>query len=667
MIHELIRQLVIWIYQHPTWAGFALFLLSAGESMTLIGSFIPGTIVMTAVGIFIGAELLPYWPMVLWAACGTLVGDALNFTFGYYLKDNIKNVWPFKTRQHWLTKGQYFFEEHGGKSIYFARFIGPLRAFAPIIAGAMRMSPSKFYLIDTLSAFTWAIMYLLPGVLLGEASLELSPDITEHLFRFVFLTLVIIIVAVWAIRLLILHINDVVKNALSCLWTKIKETPSLQWMRTGFRHHKEDHPRGQLGTIFVLLVIAAAFFTWTMCVYLNSPLISVYNSEIYHFTHSLRTASLDKLMLFTTLLGEKHIIAVVLVGALAWMMYQRCWRAACFLASAVALGVISTYILKNCIHYHRPNLAFEALDGFSYPSGHVVISTIFYGGLAYLIASKHSTMKYRWIIYTAAIILISAIACSRAFLGAHWLSDVVGGILLGWLSLLIMAFFYQRHAVQDIDAKKLIPALIILQAVLTIGYAQYYHENLINDYQLNIHPQVEQMTIHEWRQQTTANIPSMATNRFGVAREFLNIQWAGNQHDVIATLKHYGWKSALEQHNWVLEIQHPEEEKIPTIHVRFKMRYVYDQKASMIYYKAIENMPHTFMVLQLWKTNIELQSDSMSLFVGILNVKTDDKKIKNNINDKRMIAEFTHGFDQTTKIDIVKTDVPVVLIQSQAN
>ena len=108
MIHDLISHLVTWIYHHPNWAGLALFLLSAGESMTLIGSFIPGTIIMTAVGIFIGADLLTYWPMVLWAGSGAIFGDALNFTLGYYLKDNIKHVWPFKTHQHWLTKGQEF-------------------------------------------------------------------------------------------------------------------------------------------------------------------------------------------------------------------------------------------------------------------------------------------------------------------------------------------------------------------------------------------------------------------------------------------------------------------------------------------------------------------------------------------------------------------------------
>lgn len=663
MIHELIRQLVMWIYQHPNWAGLALFLLSAGESMTLVGSFIPGTVVMTAVGIFVGAELLPYWPMVLWAACGTLFGDALNFTLGYYLKDNIKNVWPFKTRQHWLTKGQYFFEAHGGKSIYFARFIGPLRAFAPIIAGAMRMPAGKFYFIDTLSAFTWAIIYLLPGVLLGEASLELSPDITEHLFRFVFLTLIILIVSTWMIRLLVLHINDVVKNALACLWTKIKETPSLNVIGRWFRHHQNDHPRGQLGTLFVFIIVGISLIICTACVYLNCTFITLYNSEIYHVTQSLHMPWLNQYILITTLLGQKEIIGIVFLVAFAWMGYQHSWRAACFLAGAFIFGVVGAYLLKASIHFHRPNLAFEMVDGFSYPSGHVVIATLFYGGLAYLVA-HHMAIKHRWAIYTFAICLIALTASSRIFLGVHWLSDVISGILLGWLCLLLMAFYYQRYASQDIQPKKLLPVLAILQLILTIGYYQHYHQRLSEEYQLNTLPKVENIQAQTWWKKSDIHIPVTATNRFGIPRELLNIQWASNEDELISTLNQHGWKSALEQHNWVLEIQHPEEQKIPTIRLNFKIRYLNDKKPRFVYYKAIKNTTHTFLVLQLWKTDFDLQPQNNPIFVGNLSIKTDDKQIKPHISEAKMIAEFTQDLNQTLLIKTLqKNNGSLVLVK----
>lgn len=674
MVHHLISQLVTWIYQHPNWAGLALFLLSAGESMTLIGSFIPGTIVMTAVGIFIGADLLPYWPMVLWAACGTLVGDALNFTLGYFLKDNIKNVWPFKTHQHWLIKGQHFFEKHGGKSIYFARFIGPLRAFAPIIAGAMRMPASKFYLMDTLSAFTWAITYLLPGLLLGEASLELSPEITEHLFRFVFLTLIIVIVGVWIIRLLIVHINEVIKNALSCLWAKIKETPSLTWLGHVFRHYKEEHPRGQLGTLFVFLIVLSAFIFLTFNVASASAFVSQYNNEFHHFTETLRMQWLNHFMLIITLLGQKEILAIIFLTSLIWICYLRCWRAAIFLASSFILGIASAYVLKHFIHSHRPHAYFEIIDGFSYPSGHVVAATLLYGGLAYLVA-HHTEMKFRWIIYIIASLLITTIACSRILLGVHWLFDVVGSILLGWLCLLFMAFFYQRYPSQNIQAQKILPALAILQALLTWGYYHHFHTRLLEEYQLQANYQQQTINLVTWWQKSDPNIPMVSTNRFGMPKELLNIQWASNESDITTLLRAQGWQSVLEPHNWVLEIQHPETKKIPTVRLHFKIRYLNDKKPKLIWYKPLNNMPHSFIVLQLWETNVITQPQEKNIFVGSLTIKTDSQEVKSTIRDKQLMTQFLASVGQSILVKKLRTsaisttqttmnDAPLILIQS---
>jgi len=640
VVHELIRQLVLWIYQHPTWAGFALFLLSAGESMTLIGSFIPGTIVMTAVGIFIGADLLPYWPMALWAGCGALCGDALNFTVGYLLKDNIKHVWPFKKYPHWLHKGQYFFEVHGGKSIYFARFIGPLRAFAPIIAGAMRMSPSKFYIIDTLSAFTWSIVYLLPGVLLGEASLQLSSDITDHLFRYAFITLVIAIVAGWIIQLLVLHINDVVKNALSCLWTKIKETPSLSFIRHWMHHYQTDHPRGQLGTLFVFVVIFSSFIVLTVGVQSSWPSLLLYNNQLHHLTESLRSPALDHAMLLITMMGEKKIVLVMVLLASVWMAYYRCWRAAFFLLGSCFLGVFSAYFLKDWIHFHRPLNEMDDIHGFSYPSGHVMMGMIWYGGLAYLAAS-HLKVKSRCLFYLGAIIFILLISCSRLLLGVHWMTDVVGSILLGWSCLLLMAFFYQRRITQNIQPIKLLPLLMVIQLIFTWVYYQHAQSHLRSDYrfspQLDIsHIQIDTAT---WWDNGITDLPSITTNRFGKPKELLNLQWKGCRDNIEALLQSQEWESAIKPHNWVLELENIEE-KPPAPHPHFKTRYLEDKPPELIFYKAFDDFPQTFMVLQLWQTHYFLEPEGLPLFVGTLSVKAQSGAVKHHVNSMALVEQF---------------------------
>lgn len=666
MVHDLIRHLVTWIYLHPNWAGLVLFLLSAGESMTLIGSFIPGTIVMTAVGVFIGADLLSYWPMVLWSAFGAIFGDGLNFTLGYYLKDNINQVWPFRTRQHWLSKGQAYFDKHGGKSIFFARFIGPLRAFAPVIAGALRMPAGKFYLMDSLSAFTWAIVYLLPGVLLGQASLELSPDITEHLFRFVFLTLVILIVGIWLLRLLVLHVNEVVKNALSCLWTKMKETPSFDYICHIFRHHKEDHPRGQLGTLFVLLLVVTAFVALTLLVHAQHPLLITYNNEAHHFIQSLRMQWLDKLMLIVTMLGQKEILAVGFIFTMGWLCYKRCWRAAIFWGSSFLLGTCFAHFFKELIQFHRPNQGFETVDSFSFPSGHVAIATVYYGGLAYL-GANHRLLKFRWASYTIASLLITIVACSRLFLGVHWLSDILGGVLLGWSCLLVMALFYQRHSTQNIHFERIFPWIVTLQIVLTWGYLHHYQTSLKSNYFAARN--IQSIESNVWWEKGYPNALMIATNRLGLPRELLNIQWAGNQNDIATLLHAQGWQSALEPHNWVLEIQHPED-KTPTVNLHLKARFFENHKPTLVFYKSL-HAAHTYMVLQLWQTNITLTPTDSQIFTGELSVSSDLKESDANINNRQLVNVFLQSLSSTVRIKVIDAEkslppksMPIILIKS---
>lgn len=662
MVHDLMSHLVNWIYSHPNWAGLALFLLSAGESMTVIGSFIPGTILMTAVGVFIGADLLPYWPMAICAATGAVFGDALNFTLGYFLKDNIAQVWPFRTRKHWLIKGQQFFNKHGGKSIFFARFIGPLRAFAPIIFGAMRVPASKFYAIDSLSAFVWATTYLLPGVLLGEASLELPPDISEHLFRLVFVTLIIVIIAIWGVRLLVLHINEVVKNALSCLWTKIKETPSLSFISHLFRHHKADHPRGQLGTVFVFLIVLSAFLFLTTIVYTQHPLLMSFNNQAHHWVESWRMQWLDNLMLMITLLGEKEIIAVGFTAVLTWLCYQKKWRAAIFWTGIFFLGAGGAYVLKHFVHSHRPNQTFEAVDGFSFPSGHVVIATLFYGGFAYLAAGCES-IKSRWTGYVIAIILIAAVMCSRVFLGVHWVSDTLGSVLFAWLCLLFMAFFYQRYPSQHIHALKIAPFILALQILVSCVYAHHNYNKLKREYFSP--PAAQFMQKNIWWKNGYPAASMITTNRVGSPRNALTIQWAGNEEEIINVLQTQGWHSALEQHNWVLEMQHPEE-KTTTVNFHLKLRFFENKKPKLIFYKAL-NTPQDFMVLQLWQTDMRVEP-GIEIFAGALSFNhiIDDKHTSMTFNNDTLTTTFLLNLNHQVATRLVATQpnkAPMILIQ----
>lgn len=158
---------------------------------------------------------------------------------------------------------------------------------------------------------------------------------------------------------------------------------------------------------------------------------------------ALLTASLKSV----TALGSVAIggFLAIILAAILWRERKRI--EALFLAIAIA-GVLMVDPLKALIERPRPNatiIGFVPIEmrGFSFPSGHSVLSASIYGFLLVIIIIN---IKGRLRIAAASflVILLILIGLSRIYLGAHYLSDVIGGLLLGsaWCALLTVLFLY---------------------------------------------------------------------------------------------------------------------------------------------------------------------------------------------------------------------------------
>src|SRR5690242_7956049 len=125
---DIINSILQWLNTHPQTAGFATFIISAIESIAIIGTIIPGSVMMTAIGTLAGAGVIPLWPTMIWAILGAIAGDGVSYWLGHYFKDRIHDIWPFKQHPAILEKGELFFYKHGAKSVFIGRFVGPVRA-----------------------------------------------------------------------------------------------------------------------------------------------------------------------------------------------------------------------------------------------------------------------------------------------------------------------------------------------------------------------------------------------------------------------------------------------------------------------------------------------------------------------------------------------------------
>lgn len=143
-----------------------IFLVCIGEAVFILGLLVPSLPILLLTGGLIAQGALPFWPIFLAAAVGAIIGDAVSYTVGHLLKDRIKLVWPFNKNVALIEQGERFFARHGGKAIFIGRFITGVKAVIPGVAGMMGMSYRHFTVINVISAFVWAAVHILPGVLL---------------------------------------------------------------------------------------------------------------------------------------------------------------------------------------------------------------------------------------------------------------------------------------------------------------------------------------------------------------------------------------------------------------------------------------------------------------------------------------------------------------------
>lgn len=151
------------IQANHDWAGPITFLLTLGESLILVGLFIPATALMLLTGGLIGAGTLSPWTVLAWGIAGAVVGDALSYWAGRWLGPGLLRRWPFNTQRSAVARARLFFKRYGFASVLIGRFLGPVRSTIPTVAGIMGMGQVRFQLANTLSALVWLPLMLAPG------------------------------------------------------------------------------------------------------------------------------------------------------------------------------------------------------------------------------------------------------------------------------------------------------------------------------------------------------------------------------------------------------------------------------------------------------------------------------------------------------------------------
>jgi undecaprenyl-diphosphatase len=152
--------------------------------------------------------------------------------------------------------------------------------------------------------------------------------------------------------------------------------------------------------------------------------------EVYEFIYASESFITTALMLGFTQLGEvlsMIVMSLILISIL--MLYKLKIHTLFILISMIASSILIP-VLKNSFDRERPSmLRLIEISGFSFPSGHAMGSTIFFGSLGTII--KHTDLNNKALLMTVCATFILMISSSRVYLGVHYPTDVLAGVVIG--------------------------------------------------------------------------------------------------------------------------------------------------------------------------------------------------------------------------------------------
>jgi undecaprenyl-diphosphatase len=531
--------LIDYIASHPHLAYAAIFLLALSESIPVIGVVVPGTAIIVGLAALVPSAVLTLWPTLIAAFLGAIAGDGLSFWLGHRYHQEILLRWPLNRYPELIARSEAFFERHGGKSVFLARFTPGVRAFIPLVAGMLRMPSRRFYYANILSAFVWAPSHILPGVFVG-AYFNVAGAAAGRLAVLLVAVVFVLWVTVLVVRYSVRRGIPILLRNLERLrgWADTRDSWTSRQIRSLLDPAQKET---KILTALALLLAAAAwtFFGILEDVVSGDPLVRT-DASVYRILQDLRTPVGDSLMVGFTELGDTTVVVAIAVLVFLWLAWKRAWRTAAYWVAAIGGAAAINTGIKVALHRARPteNL-YSGWSDFSFPSGHSTENAVLYGFLAFLIARR---VRPAWglPVALAAAVLVALIAFSRLYLGAHWFSDVAGGLAFAtaWLALLCIAHLHHQ------PSKKGAGGLLVVACagLVVAGGANVYRHHGADMKRYAVQYEAPSILAAEWWARDWQQLPAQRIDLAGETEEPLTFQWAGSLERLEANLAEKGWR-----------------------------------------------------------------------------------------------------------------------------
>lgn len=520
-----------WVAAHPGPALALLFAVSMLDAIFIVGAFVPASIVLFGAGALVALGSVELWPTAALAALGALAGDSLSFWLGRRHGEALFGSRWLSRYPRTIANGREFFARHGAKGVVLARFLGPVRAVTPAIAGASGMPAWLFLAADGLAAYAWALVYILPGVVFG-ASLGLAAEVASRLAILLVLSGLTVVLGGWLSRSLIVALQAPIEVGLGRL---------LDWSR----HHRRLGRFGAaladpsqpeipvLASVAATLLLGSALWWWLLGAGVYP---SAFDALVYQGLSDLQTPWGNDLAIAIAQLGDPAVYGPVAAAVLLALLARRKVRAAAHWIAALSFGALISLFLHALQGLPAPSAFYHDARPADLVNRDLVMVLAVYGFIPVLLAT-HRPARVGQTAYAVATVLIAQIVLAKLYLGVEWWGQTAFSIVIGLLWLSALGLGYRRHGAERLFARGfLVPVLLVFAAAAGLRWSAD-----VPELERVPPPRALTLSADPWWNGGWRALPARRIDVRGEPGEPLDLQWAGELARIRAELTAAGW------------------------------------------------------------------------------------------------------------------------------
>jgi membrane protein DedA with SNARE-associated domain/membrane-associated phospholipid phosphatase len=432
----------------PPALAYLIVAVAATAESLFLGLVLPGELVLVFAGLLAFHGRVSLTVMLVLAAAGSVGGYLLAYEIGRRHGPALRTsrlgrrVGPAR----W-ARVEKALADRGARAILFGRLVGVLRAVMPLAAGMARMRYRTFATYAAVGGLIWGPGSVLLGYFVGGSYQKITA-IAGPATLVLLILLVLIGVVTAAARWVTAH-PERLQSALA----RVVDRPRVLSLRRRYRHQiafvaRRLSPGGALGLSLTVGLVAIGLAGWAFGSVLEDVVrrdeLATRDSPVAAWLVGHRTGWLTTVMQGVTMLGSGRVtVPLLILAGLALALRGHRWSTAILLVQVAAGTSLLVTAIKLLTTRTRPDIAdlLTAAPGYAFPSEHSAQAVATYGVIAYLLTLRLRRWGHRVSVWAVAVLIMALVGFSRLYLGAHWLTDVLGGYALGsaWTALVITA------------------------------------------------------------------------------------------------------------------------------------------------------------------------------------------------------------------------------------